>query len=132
MAWLQGVPRPTLVPTMCPACLAWRPPAAQCVGSGWIIGSQITFSCYSCSPLWSTCPSLGCRPPQCSAAAGRRTPQWHRGARSPRPRRHGCGPWSWDGTSPTDWRWGRTLPPHSGNHLHKNLLLKLKQMRPLI
>lgn len=115
-----------------PARVAWRCPDAQCVRSGCTSGFQNTFSCYSCSALWSTCPSLGCRLPQCSAVAGRHTPRWHREARSPRPHRRGCGLLSWDGTSPSDWRWGQTLPPHSGNHLHKNLLLKLKQMRPRV
>lgn len=115
-----------------PARLAWRSPDAQCVHSGCPSGFWNTSSCYSCSALWSTCPSLGCRPPRCSAAAGRHTPRWHREAHSPQPHRRGCGLSSWDGTSPSDWQWGRTLLPHSGNHLHKNLLLKLKQMRPRV
>lgn len=94
-------------------------------------GFQNTFSCYSCSPLWSMRPFLGCRLPQCSAEAGHHTLRWHRAARSLQPPRLGCGLSSWDGTSPSGWRPGRTLPPRSGNHLHRSLLLKLKPMRPL-
>lgn len=131
--WLQETARTELVSDCitCPCLSGLVLPRCSVCSSGCTGGFQNTFSCYSCSPLWSMCPSPGCTPPQCSAAAGRHIPRWHRGARSPRPHQRGCGLSSWDGTSPSDWRQGRTLPPRSGNHLHKNLLLKLKHMRPL-
>lgn len=117
---------------MCPCLSSMALPRGSVGMLGLHNGFQNTFSCYSCSPLWSMCLSLGCRPPRCSAVAGRRSPRWHREVRSPRPHPRGCGLLSWDGTSPSGWRQGQTLPPRSGSHLHKNLLLKLKQMRPLV
>lgn len=85
-----------------------------------------TFACCSCFPLWTRNPSLGCKPPQCSASADRRSRRWHRGVHSPLLPQLGSGLLSLAGTSPSGWQWDQRLPPRSASHLHKNLLLKLK------
>lgn len=86
-----------------------------------------TFACCSYFPLWTRNPSPGCKPPQCSALADRRSRQWHRAVRSPPLPQLGSGLSSSAGTSPSGWQWDQRLPPHSASHLHKNLLLKLKE-----
>lgn len=89
--------------------------------------AEHTFAYCSYFLLWTRNPSPGCKPPQCSASADRHSRRWHRAVRSPLRPRLGSGPSSSAGTSPTGWQWDQRLPPHSASHLHKNLLLKLKE-----